>query len=34
LPLGFDVNLSGLIDEFCDALWLEDRLARNTHPWG
>jgi len=24
------VNSSGLIDEFCDALWLEDGLARNT----
>jgi len=21
---------SGLIDEFCDALWLEDGLAKNT----
>jgi integrase/recombinase XerD len=27
--LAFEVN-SGLIDEFCDALWLEDGLARNT----
>ena len=24
------MNSSGLIDEFCDALWLEDGLARNT----
>jgi len=24
------MNSAGLIDEFCDALWLEDGLARNT----
>lgn len=29
-PWGPGVKSSDLIDEFCDALWLEDGLARNT----